>query len=99
MSTATKGRAAEHEYRDLLEADDYLVTRSAGSKGVADLWVFRPDGTWFAVSIKCGSARDSRAEIARKKQIVEAYGGRLLLARRREGRLKPGQDRWIEEWA
>ena len=37
MSTAAKGRRAEHRARDLLEAAGYTVTRAAGSKGCADL--------------------------------------------------------------
>jgi len=37
MSTAAKGRRAEHRARKLLEDAGYTVTRSAGSKGAADL--------------------------------------------------------------
>ena len=33
MSTATKGRAYEHEVRALFEAAGYSVIRGAGSKG------------------------------------------------------------------
>lgn len=33
MSTATKGRAFEHEIRHLLEAAGFSVIRGAGSKG------------------------------------------------------------------
>lgn len=34
MSTATKGRAFEHEIRHLFEQAGYSVTRGAGSKGL-----------------------------------------------------------------
>jgi Holliday junction resolvase len=37
VSTAHKGRRAEHRARKLLEAAGYTVTRAAGSKGAADL--------------------------------------------------------------
>jgi Holliday junction resolvase len=36
MSSATKGRAYEHEVRDMLRAHGYAVTRGAGSKGQFD---------------------------------------------------------------
>lgn len=37
MSTATKGRAAEHRTRKVLEAAGYTCVRSAASKGRIDL--------------------------------------------------------------
>lgn len=37
MSTASRGRALEHKARHELEAAGWLVIRSAGSKGAADL--------------------------------------------------------------
>jgi Holliday junction resolvase len=37
MSTATRGRALEHEIRELLRRAGYSVTRGAGSKGELDL--------------------------------------------------------------
>ena len=37
MSSASKGRAREHNARAWLEAMGYVVTRSAGSKGCWDL--------------------------------------------------------------
>lgn len=40
MSNASKGRAFEHEIRDLFEAQGYSVMRGAGSKGFFD----SPDG-------------------------------------------------------
>ena len=36
LSTASKGRAFEHEVRAMLEAQGYSVTRGAGSKGYFD---------------------------------------------------------------
>ena len=37
MSTASRGRALEHELRALLRAAGYSVIRGAGSKGETDL--------------------------------------------------------------
>ena len=37
MSTASRGRALEHEIRVLLRSAGYSVTRGAGSKGEIDL--------------------------------------------------------------
>ena len=45
MNTAAKGRRVEHKARDLLEALGYLVTRSAGSKGLFDLVAQHPTHT------------------------------------------------------
>lgn len=41
MSEYEKGRRAEYEVRDHLQAHGYAVIRSAGSKGIADLVAFR----------------------------------------------------------
>jgi hypothetical protein len=38
MSTASRGAAREHKVRRMLEADDWVIARSAGSKSVVDLW-------------------------------------------------------------
>ena len=44
MSTATQGRAREHKVRDeMIGHGWYLVARSAGSKGAADLVMVHPD--------------------------------------------------------
>lgn len=54
MSTATKGRRAEHKARAILEAAGFSVTRAAGSKGPADLVAWNDHGVHF-VSVKSGT--------------------------------------------
>jgi hypothetical protein len=51
VSTATKGRRAEHSLRATLEAAGYTVFRAAASKGVADLVA------WNAAHMRLTSAR------------------------------------------
>lgn len=53
MSTATKGRAFEHDVRKMLEANGYAVTRGAGSKGFFDT----PQGKVKCdlIASKCGT--------------------------------------------
>ncbi|MBI4033823.1 hypothetical protein HY379_02370 [Candidatus Saccharibacteria bacterium] len=45
MNTAAKGRAFEHEIRDMFEREGYSVIRGAGSKGLFDSpsGVVKPD--------------------------------------------------------
>lgn len=54
MSTAAKGRRAEHRARDLLRAAGYEVTRAAASKGPADLIAWNSTSIRF-ISVKCGT--------------------------------------------
>jgi len=57
----TKGRRVEHRARKLLEDAGFLVVRSAGSKGPADLVAF--DAISFRlISVKCGSQYASALE-------------------------------------
>lgn len=44
MTRYNNGRAFEHRVRKLLEEAGYYCTRSAGSKGVADLWAAEKTG-------------------------------------------------------
>ena len=55
MSTATSGRRREHNVRDHLTANGYLVIRAAGSKGAVDLVAFKPGETLF-VQVKPADA-------------------------------------------
>jgi hypothetical protein len=41
MSAASKGSAREHKVRRMLEADGWVIARSAGSKSCVDLWALR----------------------------------------------------------
>jgi hypothetical protein len=61
MSTATKGRRAEHRVRDILEAAGYRVIRAAGSKGIADLVAWN-SAHLRLVSVKSGTAYASEVE-------------------------------------
>ena len=115
MSTATKGRAFEYEVRDYMKSLGWWVIRAASSKGHFDLvclprfgsknpvktdrpW-FPEDGAWIGVSCKSGSARDSKKDRFEKGKTAFDHGGVCLFVRRRSGRLKPGEERWIMEWA
>ncbi len=59
MNTAKKGRRNEHRTKEILEADGYIVTRSAASKGAVDLIGIKEDGI-LLVQVKtnkgCGRA-------------------------------------------
>lgn len=59
MSTATKGRALEHEIRSLLEAAGWAVTRGAGSKGFFDA----PEGRVKADLIASRRGRSNKYEL------------------------------------
>ena len=61
VSTAHKGRRAEHRARKLLEAAGYTVTRAAGSKGAADLVAWNTVHIRF-LSIKSGTKYCSALE-------------------------------------
>ena len=116
MSTATKGRAAEHEVRDYMREKGFYVVRSAASKSAFDLvclpgpdsrhptidgqrWVLSYEcPRWIGVSVKSGTARDSKGERTAKRLVAKHHGGVALFVRRRAGRLEPGQGRWILEW-
>lgn len=54
MNRAHKGRRREHQSRALLEAQGYVVTRAAGSKGAFDLIALRADGVLL---IQCKANR------------------------------------------
>lgn len=55
MTRYNNGRAFEHRVRKLLEEAGYYCTRSAGSKGVADIWAARRDNGPFSklVLVQC----------------------------------------------
>ena len=53
MSRYNKGRIAEYKVRDRLKEAGYIVTRSAGSKGVFDLIALRGD-IGLAIQVKSG---------------------------------------------
>lgn len=41
MSASSKGAAREHKLRKILEAEGWVITRSAGSHTPVDLWALR----------------------------------------------------------
>ena len=49
MTRYSNGRVFEHKVRKLLEEAGYYCTRSAGSKGVADIWAVRKNAELFGV--------------------------------------------------
>jgi Holliday junction resolvase len=61
MSTATKGRRAEHRARNILRDAGYQVTRAAGSKGPADLIAWNTAAIRF-ISVKRGTVYLSSVE-------------------------------------
>jgi len=54
-SNQRRGYHAEYRCRELLEADGYLVWKSAGSLTAADLIAAKP-GEWLLVQVKAGEA-------------------------------------------
>ena len=111
MSTATKGRAFEYEVRDYMKSLGWYVIRAASSEGAFDLVCLPSERSmdpekrdpwfshrWIGVSCKSGSARDGKKDRIEKAEIANDHYGYCLFVRRRSGRLKPGEQRWIMEW-
>lgn len=89
MSTATSGRRREHNIRDHLTANGYLVIRAAGSKGAVDLVAFKSGtGQWRAtlpellfVQVKpAGAATIPPADRARLLEWATYAGATALVA-------------------
>ena len=83
MSNYTRGRSFEHYVKEKLEAQGWWVTRSAGSKGEADLIAIRPgclsnqiDRVWL-VQCKAGKTKISGKE---KAALIELAGNLCVTA-------------------
>ncbi len=61
MNRSSKGRRYEYKTRDILEEQGYTVTRSAASKGVADLVAFSKR-EFKLVQVKSGKSIFSKEE-------------------------------------
>lgn len=82
MSTATNGRAREHRVTKLMERHGWLkVMRSAGSKGVADLFMLHPFHGTALVQVGTAKSKTLGPEDRDKfVTIAEACGALPLLA-------------------
>lgn len=83
MSTATKGRAAEHEARATAETHGYYVLRSAGSKGAADLVAFREGHAPLLIQVKAGKSAFGPVDRAKLVHLAGIAHGIPLLAERK----------------
>jgi Holliday junction resolvase len=63
VNAKMKGTRAERRCRDWLERDGYVTIRAAGSHGLFDMIAINPSVVRL-ITIKCGTARLSRAERA-----------------------------------
>lgn len=63
VNAKMKGTRAERRVQDWLERDGHLTIRAAGSHGLFDVVAVGPSHVRL-ITIKCGSARLSRAERA-----------------------------------
>lgn len=94
MSTATSGRAREYRVRDhMIAAGWYLVARSAGSKGAADLVMVHPIHGLALVQVGTGSKTLGPADRARFVTLANACGALPLLAVCTPG--KPARFWWV----
>lgn len=67
--------------------------------GKEDISYFPAAFSWLGVSCKSGVSRDTGVSIRAKGRVAYDHGGALLLARRKAGRVKPGEQRWTLRWA
>jgi Holliday junction resolvase len=74
-----KGDYFERRTRDALEADGWVVIRSAGSFGPADLWAMREGRTAWLVSCKTNGYL-SRVETIALNDVAEKAGAHAILA-------------------
>lgn len=81
MSTATQGRAREHKVRDeMIAAGWHLVSRSAGSKGAADLVMVSPERGLALVQVGTGNKTIGPSDRARLTELAAMCGALPLLA-------------------
>jgi Holliday junction resolvase len=82
VTNRTRGDYLERQTKAALVDLGWLVTRSAGSMGIADLVALRKGSTPLLVSCKVGGRIDpgERAELC---AAAEAAGARAILAQRR----------------
>ncbi len=113
MSTATVGRAKEHEFRKYAEALGWWVIRAAGSKGEADLVVLPRrrardlvygDRPWVGtpgVPILCDIKLNRWAGTEDRlelEMVAKATTSYALLVNRKPGRIEPLAPRWRFRW-
>lgn len=84
LTNRQRGDYFERQVRDTLRAHGWVVIRSAGSLGVADLVALRRDKTPLLVSCKI-SGRIGPAERAAISAAAELAGGRAVVAMRPRG--------------
>jgi Holliday junction resolvase len=76
-----RGRAFEYRVRDRLEAQGFIVFRTAGSRSPVDLIAFR-DGCALFVQCKSGKRSLSRRERMALVDLAGACGGQAAVAER-----------------
>jgi len=83
-SAYVRGRSAEYWVKGLLEAQGYLVIRSAASHTPIDLLAAK-DGVRLAVQVKVksGFTKEEKAELLK---WAEQFGAKPILATKRKGR-------------
>lgn len=84
LTNRQRGDYFERQVRDTLAEHGWLVIRSAGSLGVADLWAARHDKTLMLVSCKI-SGRIDPAERTALLDAAELAGARAVVAMRPRG--------------
>jgi Holliday junction resolvase len=84
MTNRQRGDYFERQVRDTLAAHGWVVVRSAGSLGVADLVALRKGNTPALVSCKLG-ARIGPAERTALLDAAERAGARAVVAHRPRG--------------
>jgi Holliday junction resolvase len=88
LTQYSRGRKFEWEVRDLLRSNGYVVIRSAGSKGSADL-VAGKGGHSLFVQCKLGTKGIRSVDIRKLFELATAFGGRPVVAMK--NRIKKGQ--------
>jgi len=83
-SAYVRGRSAEYWVKGMLEAQGYLVIRSAASHTPIDLLAAK-DGVRLAVQVKLkgGFTKEEKAELLR---WAEQFAAKPILAMKRRGR-------------
>jgi Holliday junction resolvase len=91
------GTQAEWEVRKILEQQGYFVGRSAGSKGIWDLWAVNENGLRL-IQVKSTSQKE-KAKILFKKDIermknTKVFGQQELWVRRKGKKVKEPIERY-----
>lgn len=105
MSTATQGRAREHKVRDhMIAAGWELISRSAGSKGPADLVMASEEHGLALVQVGTGLKRLGPTERARLRHAARLSSALPILATVTRGAITywwvgPGPASTWTEWS